>query len=518
MERLKTYVGSKIEAQRLAHVKMIAETSITLGYELSIENIFIFFNTIAEDSNDIIRSHFATELSTLADSFLPENPSFLDTILPTTQKLLVDISDEVRSASAEIMVSIFTFVEESLLLPKILPIVLNLAHNHTSLHQRQTAVYLLNKLALVRGDKISDICIQFIVPEMSALAEDSSFQVRRAVAQNLAPSIKFGFSFLFQALRNLVADPIWGVRRACGPSLALVCRCLQEKEEKEELIPLGEALMNDPNNFVREKMEESLGSFLAELEELPESLLLRYGESIPSEGAAQTLADVAIALGKENWHRLDPLALRLSSCKDWHIESVLAEQLGKLTIVAGIDRVCEFIEQLKEDRFANWRLRFTIAEQLPSLLEIFDEDNAWNVLAPLCFGLLDDPVKVVGKAAMESLGVLFLKFDGDKKQQICQSLLERSNKRRYGYDVRQQFVWVVSALRPKLSKEDFTNKFLSPLLQLVDDPVTNVRIALARVLIQESFRNLSPEVEVVLVQLSKDTEVDVVHIAKKKVY
>lgn len=509
LSRIKRYVVSKVEAQRLAHVKMLCEISKDISYDIATTEIFPLFDVISNDVQSIIRSQLAIELKKLTAEFYHEHAELLEIVLPICNKLLRDEDNEVNISASSIFIEIFKHVDKDLVFPKLLPSILTLAHNEEDINQREIAVLLLSQLAFMKGSEIMDVYHQFILPEFKALSEDQSFRVRRATT-DISPFVNLSFDFILDVFQNLVGDPVWSVRRSCAGYIAKSCTALNDDEEsKMQFLPFVQALLNDQNNFVRENMFLYLGLFLAELKCPPDSLLIAYGKSNPSVEAASSLARVAVVSGKDKWTFLAPLAINIASCRIWQIETALAKHIGKLVIVCGVQQTCDLIELLKTDIEANWRLRFALATQLPTLLEVFDTENSWNVLAPMCFTLLDDSVKVVGKAAMKSLGVLYTKFSGERKSQISSSLIERHNRRRYGYDVRQQFVWVVSALLESLSKDEFCLLFLKPLLSLVHDPVPNVRIAVASVLSQPAFRDLSKDIPRAIEVLKADKEIDV---------
>lgn len=66
IERIVRYTTSNIALQRLVHVKMLAETAQSVGFEKTKEMLFPLLETIARDNEFVVRQHFAYQLNGLA--------------------------------------------------------------------------------------------------------------------------------------------------------------------------------------------------------------------------------------------------------------------------------------------------------------------------------------------------------------------------------------------------------------------------------------------------------------------
>ncbi len=78
-----------------------------------------------------------------------------------------------------------------------------------------TAAVLLNELAERLG---SELCHQFVTPEIISLSEDPVFRVRKAIALNIENVCKtagpdYTMKKLLPAYLRLTQDDIWGVRK-----------------------------------------------------------------------------------------------------------------------------------------------------------------------------------------------------------------------------------------------------------------------------------------------------------------
>ncbi len=172
---------------------------------------------------------------------------------------------QVRIAAGETLVSIASLIKKEDLGPRVLTIVLQLAHDDEHEDLRMTAVrvclfvaawvspcapgatppwrstytcrwyctspalpsvqaVLLNELAETLGP---DLCHQFVTPEVICLSEDPVFRVRKATALNLDAICRTASATtvterLIPAFLKLSKDDIWGVRKACAESLVAV--------------------------------------------------------------------------------------------------------------------------------------------------------------------------------------------------------------------------------------------------------------------------------------------------------
>ena len=165
LERVKQYIDSKVEAQRLAQVKILHETSVFVGYEVASKEIFPLFDKIINDPEFVIREQFAIELRGITKTFLKCGKSsendhdlhekyeehyseVLELLLKTVTSLLKDKRVEVRIESCETLAIIAGNSKEEDVQVKVLPIALLMVHSFES-SLRVTGVRALNKVAEV---------------------------------------------------------------------------------------------------------------------------------------------------------------------------------------------------------------------------------------------------------------------------------------------------------------------------------------------------------------------------------
>ena len=139
---------------------------------------------------------------------------------------------------------------------------------------------LLNELASCLG---VELCSQFVTHEILALAEDTGFRVRRAVALNMdcvlasvGPDAARGK--LLPVFLRLAKDDIWGVRKACAEAVVGISGAISAELRAAELVPVVERFANDKSKWVRNAALQHLGPFISTLRsgDVTPGLLRRY--------------------------------------------------------------------------------------------------------------------------------------------------------------------------------------------------------------------------------------------------
>jgi serine/threonine-protein phosphatase 4 regulatory subunit 1 len=313
--------------------------------------------------------------------------ALFDLVLPIIGQLLSDPIAEVRVSAGVSLVAAAGLMRIEDLGPRVLTLVLQLAHNDEQEDIRMTAAVLLNELAETFGP---DLCIQFVASEVVCLAEDPLFRVRKAAALNLDAICRTAGPVnaakkLLPAFLKLASDDIWGVRKACAESVGAMSRCLDPVVRVSELMPLYERLLNDASKWVRNAALQHLGPFLATLPgpKISASFLAHYVRmglpldapshgspvslssssstaSLFSSASAATLATlarigadpadaelavycafsfpaVALTFGKQRWSELRHLFISLSRDVQCKVRRPLAFSIHELARILGPD-------------------------------------------------------------------------------------------------------------------------------------------------------------------------------------
>lgn len=115
-----------------------------------------------------------------------------------------------------------------------------------------------------------NLCASFIVPQLCALSEDISPDVRTAtalsfveVSNTVGPSITC--SRLLVPFHRLASDPEWSVRKGFLESLLGVSQVIPPERSAFEFIPLLRQLLTDSNRLVKLSAQRVLGPFISTL-------------------------------------------------------------------------------------------------------------------------------------------------------------------------------------------------------------------------------------------------------------
>uniref|UniRef100_A0A4W3J188 Serine/threonine-protein phosphatase 4 regulatory subunit 1 n=1 Tax=Callorhinchus milii TaxID=7868 RepID=A0A4W3J188_CALMI len=284
---------------------------------------------------------------------------------------------------------------------------------------------------------------------------------------------------------------------------------------------------------------------------------------------AYSLPGVALTLGKQNWHCLKNTYETLASDMQWKVRRTLAFSIHELAGILGdqlttsdlvpifngflkdLDEVRigvlkhlydflkllqpekrrEYLSQLQEfmvtDNSRNWRFRAELAEYMILLLELYSPKDVYDSLRPIALSLCSDKVSSVRWIAYKLVGEMIRKcyvtstpglavdFMNELVDKFCHCAK---------WSGRQSFVFVCQAVIEDdcIPIDQFTEHLMPHLLQLVSDPVPNVRVLLAKTLRQtllekEYFLNSASShqeaVEQITVALQADQDRDVRYFA-----
>jgi len=479
------------------------------------------------------KGEFVVPLSD-ADKLLPLGYQCLKkSIIPIAHTLLIDTSQEVRTASTQALIKICKFLNSDDIGTVILTLVLNLAHDLRD-EQRVTAVHLMDQLAHLFG---FNLCANFVALELAAFADDSAFRVRKATAQSFGDVCRtvgseFTVNRLLPHFIRLSRDLIWGVRKGCVECMVAVAAVCPDDVKRQVFIPMFERFRSDTSRWVRNGAYEILGPFLHTLgDKLVSPETLQLFTNIPQMTHSVVDADVNFhcafnfpavtqAMGPQRWpelvdcfntlardakfpvrrtlasslhvvagiigpelsHRhLVPVAHSLFNDLD-EVKQTLVKNLAKFLLVLAPAHRQEFVPTLYkflQDK-DNWRPRIHITKQLDVLSLLFNADTTATQILAIAFALLKDHVYDVRKAAAASIGVMFRRLSASCPVQYSEArerIMELS--RSQSYQDRQLFVRLGRGMFLYLDPAQWQREYLPALAALMNDPVANVRVLVA---------------------------------------
>lgn len=301
------------------------------------------------------------------------------------------------------------------------------------------------------------------------------------------------------------------------------------------------------------------------------NLLSNYGSNIYQADinciCAFSLPAVAFTLGEENWPCLRVAFNLLVVGVSTNIRLILASSLHELAKIIGPfytnrdilpalftfmdqndevrERILKILSPLvnildktqqkmilrklpefyKLDNEYNWRFRVEFINQFTKLVHLFDKPKQFSqIIIPMIFSLLEDQVAEVRKCTIPLLSLTIQHlYDLTRKiisaNKLKESILDQIYYKLYlskKWSFRQLFIMVCDNIVETFSLpvETFEEKLLTPLLNLSNDKVNNVRLTLSRVLSNVDFQKYFEEcsrtrIEDTIKQLTKDEDQDV---------
>ena len=206
VERVKVYCNSSISVQRLVHVRELSSCAEQIGAQETLVQLLPLLAIISSDVETPVRIAFAEQMVAFCKVLLaaPDVSHLLEggdessrqsayeivvsQCVPVLSKLLSggsanDLSSpggaQLCDAAAEALVELAGLLKPHDVGHTVLTTVLCLAHDNEAEENRVVATQLLGALASTVG---TELCCQFVLPEIISLADDPVFRVRKAAA------------------------------------------------------------------------------------------------------------------------------------------------------------------------------------------------------------------------------------------------------------------------------------------------------------------------------------------------
>lgn len=156
------------------------------------------------------------------------------------------------------------------------------------------------------------------------------------------------------------------------------------------------------------------------------------------------------------------------------------------------EKYADVYQTTVDNEINKWRLRYVISEQMEQLITLFKPDTVFQKIIPMYSKFCHDNCAVVRKSAARQFGKLFLRVEGHEmsKEYLLVTLKSLGSYNRFVF--RQSFVLMSeSALLKSPEWED--KEVMELLLKLAKDKVVNVRLAVARLVVELSEAGLKGE-------------------------
>lgn len=507
---------------RLLSVSKLERVAVALGPERTQRELVPFLEHLAkEEEDELVLGELASKLSALMpllddqgkriagllellcgseaasvkekaqntfSEILETGPAVKGTLIEVVRKLALSPWIGHRQSAA---------VLAAKLLPDTSDILIALARDDNSTLVRRAAIPLLLKLSELYNEQLLDILKQLVENPLDSLRMHAV-----PLLWKLPPSGQ-----LLEMAQKLLLDESWRVRYKLGETAEQALPHLLASDLDAVSLYIG--LLLDPEAEVRAISVSRLLGVLRYLMErsncsiepiLNELLALCSDHStVVRLASSRSLPHIAPLLGSEGTERrLLPLAMSLLQDEDSEVRLALIQELHSLVQVIGLERLLQValmpaLETLTRD--SQWRVRHAILQHLPSITQLLDAASFEEHLLPLLQRCLTDDVWAVRR---EAALILAKAPYGDawldtKLASIIEELSTQPN-----YQLRQMAAHLAEICHPR-------DAFLPILYKLTRDPVPNVRLVVAR-----SLLNWQVElVQEALAILNSDTDPDV---------
>lgn len=577
LSRLEQHYNSEFNLQRLVLVRDIYDTAVDAGYEDAKKRLLPLLTNFISDTEPAVRQVFAEQLYPLALLFLENGETegyneLINTFIPYTFELIIDKKSEVAEMATESLLKMAEHIKKEHIESQLLSVVLNLAHDDKVEEYRIAAAKLFNQLAHIFGDKL---CRDVVVIEAAALAGDSSLVVRKTISQNLGKiCLIIGSDCTVEKVLpfflELSKDDIWGVRKACVESLPYISKCVNSKCRTTTLTNLFEIFCEDVSRWVKMEAYKQLGPLIATFKsnEVTDKLVKYFtdianhgdqSESDMVEYCAYNFPAVALTLGAERWSLLETAFNSLYKDTQWKVRRSVSFSLHEIAKIIGtentercllnafekflddlddikmgvVSNIAEFIKVLSPkarskyliaismipDKTETWRIKDEIAKQLGDLVHLYPIPEVTSSLLPLAYKLMDDQFHVVRKTALQNSGKILSRLKEDKKAEKSFISFLRSMARSPSYTKRLMFIMSCGHMIDYIDPTLFTNEILPLIDELKTDKISNIRIALSKLITNDIQQNdtwrENESIEQIRQALKTDKDRDVVYFSNQ---
>jgi serine/threonine-protein phosphatase 4 regulatory subunit 1 len=470
---------------------------------------------------------------------------------------------------------------EALLRRFVVPIVERLAADELEEAHRAQALHLIGKAARAFG---ASLCDEVALPVVEWLADDKLLSVRKAAAACLTPlalvllngsesESESGPAAVDRRCQRLLAllekfrdDGLWEVRRSAAKAVPTLAAASTADERRGVLLTAFLTLAKDESRWVQDACMKRLGRFIVSFRgdeaSVPHRLLELFTSMAANASGVSLISDqdgivyssynlpaVLWTIGGARWIEVRQVFVELAKDFRFHARRTLAHSLHELAALVGPEnaaadlvpafdaflgdmdevksgavrhmaaflrhvpdaereRLLPVVDELHADA-RNWRYRQMIAEQLDALAPIVDADK----LVALTLASCSDAAAAVRRVGIGQLPRVYAAVGDEQRRTLIDSLVAL---RTGNFARRQSFLMSAASMRQCIEPQ----KFAPLIVELAADPIPNVRLLVAQLLVDllslDRFAEWRDRFADALSTLAADSDVDVASIASQQ--
>ena len=447
--------------------------------------------------------------------------------------------ENILDLNSKALVYLTRFIKDEDRGPKILTIVIMMAHDDDNEKIRVLSTKLFNDLALIIGQELLEL---YVVPQVASFADDQGCNVRKAVTGNFLNICK-GVSKncfinrLLPVYQKLSKDSLWTIRKVAVSILPELTKLCDSETIKKVLLEIFKDFSQDTKSFVRNSAVEIFGQFIALLDKNDikqyEELLDFYVNTIQEFANSNKKDDITIlqkcafnfpavlmTYGVESWEKLKLCFSKMAEQKDENIRLPLASSLGEIAKILGSDLtesdLLEFVDKFyknsgeikmkilgvlpdiirnissnKKNKYLEnikimignrddkWRKRLTYSKIIGKFNNTYSDSIIYKRVFPIAINFCFDDVNQVRiKSAGHNSRLILQLISGNTEYRDKTLEIITSFARSINYAYRQLFILMCKHI---FENKDVWEKDIAPLLlDLAYDKIINVRISLAK--------------------------------------
>ena len=447
--------------------------------------------------------------------------------------------ENILDLNSKALVYLTRFIKDEDRGPKILTIVIMMAHDDDNEKIRVLSTKLFNDLALIIGQELLEL---YVVPQVASFADDQGCNVRKAVTGNFLNICK-GVSKncfinrLLPVYQKLSKDSLWTIRKVAVSILPELTKLCDSETIKKVLLEIFKDFSQDTKSFVRNSAVEIFGQFIALLDKNDikqyEELLDFYVNTIQEFANSNKKDDITIlqkcafnfpavlmTYGVESWEKLKLCFSKMAEQKDENIKLPLASSLGEIAKILGPDLtesdLVEFVDKFYKNsgeikmkilgvlpdiirnissnkknqylenikimignRDDKWRKRLTYSKIIGKFNNTYSDSIIYKRVFPIAINFCFDDVNQVRiKSAGHNSRLILQLISGNTEYRDKTLEIITSFARSINYAYRQLFILMCKHI---FENKDVWEKDIAPLLlDLAYDKIINVRISLAK--------------------------------------
>ncbi|CAJ0915788.1 19759_t:CDS:10 [Entrophospora sp. SA101] len=406
---------------------------------------------------------------------------------------------------------------------------------------RITMMSLISSLAPIVGP---ERCTRLFLPELEKMINEQVFYVRKEAALALGTlsgvlPLDIIISKLLPIYDHFSNDAIWHVRRSCCLILPTICSRLPDEMKSERATSGIELFAGDVSRSVRSAAGDIIGELIALFYpngKVPETVVLTLGESRWDDlketyllltrdiqakvrrSLSYSLHEIARVIGPKKAEECLLAVFTLYLVDADEVQSGVVENLASFISCLpqkARNNCLPPLFGIWDDLKQRWRLRNTIARQMPTICRLFDSRNVINYLLPLAIKAVKDDVATVRETAIACVTLFEVVYNDDTLfAELINCVREFAFENKFRSRV--AFIQICRALvLSAFPKPEFERYFIPILKNFSTDNVVNVRITLVRLIrdlcrIEQYYQDPMSKSQIIdmIKQLAEDPDFD----------